>query len=76
MRSHAICARMKANSDTESQPPRVTPGAFKAKGACQYLGGISLVSLHRLVERGLLRPNRCLRHLIFSREELDRFLSQ
>jgi hypothetical protein len=67
---------MRTNSDTESEPPRFAPGAFKAKDACQYLGGISLVSLRRLVDRGLLRPNRQLRHLLFARSELDRFLAQ
>ncbi len=51
-------------------------GALKLKEARQYLGGISALSVHRLVARGLLKPNRCLRHLIFPVKELDRFLSQ
>jgi hypothetical protein len=50
------------------------PGAFKSPEARKYLGGISVPTMHRLIRRGLLRPNRALRHLIFSREELDRFL--
>jgi hypothetical protein len=53
-----------------------TVGGFKLKAAAAYLGGISIPSVHRLVRRGLLRPNRSLRHLIFSREELDRFLRE
>ncbi len=55
----------------DTSPPR---GAFKLKPAASYLGGLSIPTMHRLVQRGLLRPNRSLRCLIFSREELDRFL--
>ena len=65
---------LQTHSDSHSlvsTPPR---GAFKLKPAAEYLGGLSIPTMHRLIQRGLLRPNRCLRHLIFSREELDRFL--
>jgi excisionase family DNA binding protein len=48
-------------------------GALKLAEAARYLG-ISQISVRRLIERGLLRPNRNLRHLLFSLEELDRFL--
>lgn len=62
---------------TSSTTPRapIEPAAFKLPGACQYLGGLSQVTVRRLVEKGLLRPNRAVRHLIFSRAELDRFLA-
>ncbi len=64
--------RTHSNSDSlASTPPR---GGFKLKPAAEYLGGLSVSTMHRLIQRGLLRPNRSLRHLIFSREELDRFL--
>lgn len=53
----------------------VPPGGLKLKEACQYLGGISPISVRRLVQRKLLKPNRALRHLVFSRAELDRFLN-
>lgn len=49
-------------------------GAYKLAAACRYLGGLSPITVRRLVERGLLRPNRAVRHLLFSRAELDRFL--
>ena len=52
------------------------PGAFKLKRAAEYLGGLSIPTMHRLIQRGLLRPNRSLRHVLFSREELDRFLRE
>ena len=49
-------------------------GALKLKDACVYLGGISPSSVRRLIKRGLLRPNRALRHILFEVAELDRFL--
>ncbi len=49
-------------------------GALKLQDARQYLGGISIPTVHRLIKRGLIRPNRSTRHLIFPISELDRFL--
>jgi hypothetical protein len=49
-------------------------GALKQRQARAYLGGISIPTLHRLIKRGLLRPNRATRHLLFPISELDRFL--
>jgi excisionase family DNA binding protein len=54
----------------------VKQGALKLKDACKYLGGISPSSLRRLIERGLLRPNRALRHILIPISELDRFLEE
>jgi helix-turn-helix protein len=53
-----------------------TQGAYKLRDACKYLGGLSQISIRRLVQHGLLRPNRSLRHLLFSKAELDRFLAE
>jgi excisionase family DNA binding protein len=53
--------------------PPVTNGALKSKPAANYLS-ISIPTLHRLIKRGLLRPNRATRHLTFARTELDRFI--
>jgi len=50
------------------------PAALKMREAREYLGGLSVPTIHRLVKRGLLRPNRATRHLIFLRSDLDRFL--
>lgn len=38
--------------------------------------GVSYISVHRLTKRGLLRPSRALRRMIFSGEEIDRFLRE
>ena len=49
-------------------------GALKLREACEYLGGLSVPTIHRLIKRGLLTPNRSTRHLIFPIAELERFL--
>lgn len=49
-------------------------GGLKLREAGEYLGGLSEATLHRLIKRGLLKPNRATRHLIFPVSELDRFL--
>ncbi len=54
----------------------VNQGALKLKDACQYLGGISVASVRRLIKRNLLKPNRALRHIIIPVSELDRFLGE
>jgi excisionase family DNA binding protein len=51
-------------------------GGLKLKPAAAYLGGLSVPTMHRLIARGLLRPNRSLRHLLFPKSELDRFLRE
>ena len=71
--------RQQANGADKNPPatvPAQTVGALKLKPAAQYLGGLSVPTMHRLIHRGLLRPNRALRHLLFSRQELDRFLRE
>jgi excisionase family DNA binding protein len=48
--------------------------ALKIKDACQYLGNVSHQTLRRLLKRGLIKPNRALRHILIPIAELDRFL--
>ena len=50
-------------------------GALKIKAAAQYLGGVAPITVRRLIKRGLLRPNRALRHVLIPVAELDRFLA-
>jgi hypothetical protein len=59
-------------SDGSKSATRI--GALKLKQAREYLGGLSTPTIHRLIKRGLLRPNRSTRHLIFPVAELERFL--
>jgi hypothetical protein len=53
---------------------RAPLGALKLKDAALYLGDISPTTVRRLIKRGLLRPNRALRHLLIPVAELDRFI--
>lgn len=48
---------------------------YKRAEAAFYLG-ITPVSIDRLTKRGLLHPSRALRHPIYSRDDLDRFLRE
>ena len=54
--------------------PAQAIGGLKLEPAAQYLGGLSVPAMHRLIQRGLLHPNGALRHLLFPVAELDRFL--
>lgn len=54
-------------------PPR---GAMKLKEACGYLGGISEITLRRLIKRRLIKANTSLRHILIAKSELDRFLAR
>jgi excisionase family DNA binding protein len=56
------------------QANTVPNGAVKLKDAAKYLG-VSRISVRRLIERGLIKPNRALRHVIIPISELDRFLA-
>ena len=47
--------------------------ALNLKEASHALS-LSPVTVKRLVRRGLLKPCKAVRHLIFSRRELERFL--
>lgn len=58
---------------TSSQSPRKL--AVGRHEAAQMLG-ISVATLDRLVERGLLHPSRATRRPLFSVAELERFLEE
>jgi hypothetical protein len=59
---------------TDDRP--VAIGALKMGPACQYLGGIHPATMRRLIERGLIRPNKVFRHLLFPVDELNRVISE
>ena len=50
-------------------------GALNRREAAQYLGGVSPITVRRLIKRGLIKPNRALRHVLIPIAELDRFLT-
>ena len=49
-------------------------GALKLKDAAHYLGGVSPITVRRLIKRGLIKPNRSLRHILIPISELERFV--
>lgn len=49
---------------------------MKLKEAAEYLGGVSEVTVRRLIAKGMLKSNRTTRHIIIPVAELDRFLAQ
>jgi hypothetical protein len=57
---------------TTSLPPTLR-GGFQLKEAADYLG-VAPITVRRLMQRGLLKPNRKIRHLLFPVKELNRFL--
>jgi hypothetical protein len=50
-------------------------GSLKLKDAAQYLGGLSPITVRRLIKRDLIKANRALRHILIPIAELDRFLA-
>jgi hypothetical protein len=55
--------------------PLVEKMGFKRAEAATYLG-VNPVTIDRLTKRGLLHPSRALRHPIYSKDDLDRFLRE
>ena len=55
-----------------SQLPRL---AYSIREAAEILG-VSEKSIRRLIDRGMIRPSRALRHLLIPSKELDRFLDE
>jgi len=65
-------------SQTESEKgiiPLKERGAYKIREACEYLGGVAPITIRRLIDRGLIKPNKALRHIVIAKSELDRFLA-
>ena len=54
----------------------VQPGAYKLRDAAKYCGGVHPETLRRAVARGLLKPSRANRHLIFTKVALDEYLAK
>ena len=62
------------SSDAEMKT-QIEKKGFKRAEAAIYLG-IAKIIIDRLTKRGLLHPSRALRHPIYSRDDLDRFLRE
>jgi hypothetical protein len=55
--------------------PTAPLGALKLKDAAEYLGGVSTITVRRLIKRRLIKPNLALRHILIPVAELDKFLA-
>jgi hypothetical protein len=53
----------------------ILPRALQLKRAAEYID-VSEMSMRRLIKRGLIKPNRALRHILIPVAELDHFLSR
>lgn len=49
--------------------------AFSIQETAQMLG-VCDKSIRRLIDRGLIRPSRALRHLLIPKDEIERFLRE
>ena len=69
---------MTSKTPDNTNRDKISPvrGALKLKPSCYYCGGISEITMRRLIARGLIKPNRALRHIIIPIAELDRFLRE
>jgi hypothetical protein len=71
-------ARCKANGvgahrQRNTSQNQILPRALQLKRAAAYID-VSEMSMRRLIKRGLIKPNRALRHILIPVAELDRFL--
>jgi hypothetical protein len=61
-----------ASAETKTH---VEKKGYKRAEAATYLG-VAKITIDRLTKRGLLHPSRALRHPIYSKDDLDRFLGE
>ena len=64
-----------SRTQTETRSREALPKLAYTMAETAEMLGISYISVHRLIQRGLLRSSRALRHKIISRREIDRFLA-
>jgi excisionase family DNA binding protein len=71
--SSAACGSydLKLNTiGTKTEGPRL---AYKINEASALLG-VSVITIRRAIDRGLIKPSRAFRHVLISADELQRFL--
>ena len=69
-----VCVPRLLEQGKDIPPPAALPRlAFTMREASQVLG-VSYITIHRLLKRGLLRSHSALRTKLISRAEIERFL--
>lgn len=61
---------------SSSSSQHSSQAAFKIPDACAYLGGLSAITIRRLIQRGELKRHPAFRHVVITKRELDRFLAK
>ena len=67
---------MKSNaptSETKSDKPALPKLAYSMAETAQVIG-VTYITVHRLLKRGLLRSSTALRHKLIPASEIERFL--
>lgn len=62
-----------AEQNTTSVKPKLPKLAYSMQEASEVLG-ISYMTVHRLLKRGLLKSSSALRHKLIPHSEIERFL--
>jgi len=70
--SKSVAAGSSTSTETKI---RIEKKGYKRAEAATYLG-VAKITIDRLTKRGLLHPSRALRHPIYSKDDLDRFLRE
>jgi hypothetical protein len=73
--SHNSKSDRKVDSTDAATKTHIEKKGFKRAEAAIYLG-VAKITIDRLTKRGLLHPSRALRHPIYSKDDLDRFLRE
>jgi hypothetical protein len=71
---HSNSIRAGDSTDAEGKN-YIEKKGFKRAEAAIYLG-VAKITIDRLTKRGLLHPSRALRHPIYTKDDLDRFLRE
>lgn len=64
---------MTTTADSQSDKPALPKLAYSMEETAQVLG-VSYITVHRLIKRGLLRSSSALRHKLIPITEVERFL--
>ena len=59
---------------SKEAPPVLLPKLAYSMAEAAHVLGISYISVHRLLKRGLLKSSSALRHKIIPHTEIERFL--
>jgi excisionase family DNA binding protein len=62
-----------SNSENSDKTPALPRLAYTMKETAKILG-VSYITVHRLLKRGLLRSSQALRHKLIPASEIERFL--